>query len=184
MALHRDPATFRRDLKAVLDRFNTTGCVVTTAHAGQLAGCYIGFVTGCSLEPPRLLVCTSHQNLTHELIERSGVLAVHVVGRGQEEWVTHFGMQSGRQVDKFATVAWRPGVTGCPILADALGYLEGRVLASLDCGDHTARVVEPLAAALRVRDVAPLTQFEVMTHGIDEPHVPAAFPWTDVRRPS
>ena len=183
MASQSQPQDDRRQLKAVLDRFNTTGCVLTTVHEGRLAGCYVGFVTGCSLEPPRLLVCTSHANLTHELLERSGVLAIHVVGRGQEAWVTHFGMQSGRDVDKFASVPWGPGVTGSPILDDAVGYLEGRVIATLDCGDHTARVVEPLVAVLRDPNAAPLTQFEVMTHGIDEPHVPSAFPWSEVSRP-
>jgi flavin reductase (DIM6/NTAB) family NADH-FMN oxidoreductase RutF len=168
---------------AVLDRLNTTGCVVTTAHAGARDGCFIGFITPCSLDPLRLLVCTSHANLTHTLIDHSGVLALHLVGRDHVAWVDRFGHQSGRETDKFAGLAWSPGVTGSPLLTDALGYLEGRVLASLDCGDHTARLVEPVAAGLRDRSVVPLTMFEVLARGLQQPHVPPPYPWTGFDRP-
>lgn len=160
---------------AVLDRLTTTGCVVTTAYGGRRDGCFVGFITACSLEPPRLLVCTSHQNLTHELVEQSGVLAIHPVAQGQEAWVARFGMQSGRATDKFATLAWRPGATGAPVLADALGYLEGRVLASLDCGDHTARLVAPVTAGLRDRGRVLLSRPESTAQSVpvDDVVVPA-----------
>jgi flavin reductase (DIM6/NTAB) family NADH-FMN oxidoreductase RutF len=173
-----------QELGAVLDRLTTTGCVVTTIHDGRRDGCFVGFVAPCSLHPLRLLVCTSHENLTHALIERSGVLAVHIVGREQAEWVTHFGEQSGRETDKLAGLAWHDGVTGVPILDEALGWIEGRVIASLDCGDHTARLVEPVAAHLCDREVVPLTTFEVLARGLKPPHVPPPFPWCGFAAPS
>jgi flavin reductase (DIM6/NTAB) family NADH-FMN oxidoreductase RutF len=159
----------KAELKSIRDRLNTTGCVVTSIWDSRPAGCFAGYLTNCSMEPRRLLVCTSHENLTHEIVERSGVLAVHLVAHGQEEWVRHWGWQSGRDVDKFAGIAWHAGVTGAPILDDAIGYLEGRVLESLNCGDHTARLVEPLAAELRDADVEPLTLFDVFTAALSEP---------------
>ena len=167
-------------------RLNTTGCVLTSAHEGRADGCFIGFVAPCSMAPTRLMVFTSHENLTHELIERSGVLAVHPVARGQEFWVRHFGFQTGRDVDKLAGVRWRPGVTGAPILLDAIGYLEGRVIESLVCGDHTARLVEPVAAELRDGDATPLTMFEVLAWGLNEDSMPARpplDPWTGITAP-
>jgi flavin reductase (DIM6/NTAB) family NADH-FMN oxidoreductase RutF len=156
-------------LDVLFDRLDTTGCIVTTAHQGQVAACFVSFLTMCSMDPPRLLVCTSHENLTHGLVERSGVLAVHPVGRDQPSWVRHFGMQSGRDVDKLAMVRWRPGVTGSPVLVDAMGVIEGRVLSSLDCGDHTARLVEPVYAAVHESAAEPLTMLEVLDRGLDGP---------------
>jgi flavin reductase (DIM6/NTAB) family NADH-FMN oxidoreductase RutF len=158
-----------RELGAVFDRLDTTACVVTSAHEGRIAGCLVTYVTGASIDPARLLVLTSHENLTHELVERSGVLAVHPLARGQEEWVRHFGFQSGREVDKFAGLAWQPGETGAPLLAEALGWVEGRVLDSMDCGDHTARLVEPLAAALHDPDAVPFRAAEIYARGLDDP---------------
>ena len=167
-----------RQLHGVLDRLNTTGCIVTTAFGGRCDGCFISFVTQCSIDPPRLLALTSHENLTHELIEQSHVLALHPVGRGQEDWMELFGERSGRDVDKFARVAWTPGVTGAPLLSDALGYVEGRVLRSMDCGDHTARLVEPLAAALRDPDAVPLTVFDLFARGLLAPSAKLGSPWS------
>lgn len=172
------PSLDRRQLDALIDRLNNTACVVTTVYEGHIAGCFVTFVTGCSVEPPRLLVLTSHENLTHELVEQSGVMAVHLVPRGREEWVQHFGYQSGRDVDKFANLGWEPGVTGSPILADALGHVEGRVLDSMNCGDHTAQLLEPVAATLRDFDAVPLTTFEILARGLEEPRVPPADSWT------
>jgi flavin reductase (DIM6/NTAB) family NADH-FMN oxidoreductase RutF len=164
---------------ALLDRLDTTVCVATTIWEGRPAGCIVTYVTPASITAarPRLVVLTSHENLTHELMERSGVVALHPVARGQEEWVRYFGFQSGRDVDKFAGVEWTPGETGAPLLADALGYVEGRVLDTLDCGDHTARVVEPLAAALIDPGAVPLRAAEVYGSGLDDPRSPSVFPW-------
>ena len=165
------------ELNAVLDRLDTTACVVTSVDGGEPRGCLVTYVTACSIHPARVLVLTSHENLTHEAVERSGVLALHPVALGQEEWVRRFGLQSGRTADKFAGVAWEPGETGAPILADALGYLEGRVLASLDCGDHTARLVEPVRAGLRTADALPLAASRVFALGLDKPRARSVFPW-------
>ena len=163
----------------LLDRLDTTVCVLTTAWEGRPAGCIVTYVTPASITAarPRLVVLTSHENLTHELIDMSGVLALHPVARGQEAWVSHFGFRSGRDADKFADLAWEPGDTGAPLLADALGYVEGRVLDAMDCGDHTARLVEPLAGLLRDPDAVPLRAAEVYVGGIDEPRSPSVFPW-------
>jgi flavin reductase (DIM6/NTAB) family NADH-FMN oxidoreductase RutF len=165
-----------RELAAVFDRLDTTACVVTTSHEGRLAGCLVTYITGASIDPARLLVLTSHENLTHELVERSGVLAVHPLARGQEAWVRRFGLQSGRNVDKFAVLEWTLGETGAPLLAAAPGYLEGRVLASLPCGDHTARLVEPVAGALRDPDAIPLRAWDVYERGEDDPRSRSLFP--------
>jgi len=163
----------------LLDRLDTTVCVLTTAHAGAVSGCIVTYVTPASIhaERPRLVVLTSHENLTHELLGESGVLVLHPVARGQEDWVERFGFRSGRDVDKFAGLAWERGETGSPILAEALGWIEGRVLAAMDCGDHTARLVEPLAVSLRDAAAVPLRAAEVYAGGVDEPRAPSLFPW-------
>src|SRR5919106_1537579 len=122
--------------------------------------------------PPPL----NHQTHTHPG-DGPPVLALHPVARGQEDWVRHFGFRSGREVDKFAGLAWEPGRTGAPLLAEALGWLEGRVVDSLDCGDHTARLVEPVAVSLRDPAAVPLRAAEVYASGVDEPRAESVFPW-------
>ncbi|WP_255360521.1 flavin reductase, partial [Frankia sp. EI5c] len=38
--------------------------VVTTAVDGERSGCLVGFHTQCGIDPPRYLVCISHNNHT------------------------------------------------------------------------------------------------------------------------
>lgn len=134
----------------VLDGLVTSGCVVTTHAGGRDAGSFVTSVMACNLHRVRFLVATWRGSLTHELIENAGVLAVHVLGPEHAPLVQRFGRQSGRDVDKFQGLDWRRGATGVPILIDCLGYVEGCVLRTMDCGDHTARLVEAVTARWNV----------------------------------
>jgi flavin reductase (DIM6/NTAB) family NADH-FMN oxidoreductase RutF len=138
---------------------------VTSSHLALLSGSFVGYVTPCSDNPPRVLVCTRNDTVTAEAVEQSRALAVHPLARGQVDWIAHFS-QAGRDVDKFESVRWRPGVTGSPILEEAIGYLEGEVIGSLACGDHTAWLVEPVGAVLRDADAEPLTTRDILARGL------------------
>ncbi|MEM2106891.1 MAG: flavin reductase family protein, partial [Candidatus Bathyarchaeia archaeon] len=48
-----------------------------------------------------------------------------------------FGLQSGRDIDKFATIPYETKVTGAPILKDCLAYLDCEVERAIPVGDHT-----------------------------------------------
>lgn len=166
------------DLPALLDRLDSTGCIYTSIHDGRMDAAFATYVLGSSIETPprRFVIMTSHENLTHELVEASGLIAVHPVALGQEQWVERFGLVSGRDVDKLAGVRWRPGLTGVPILEDALGYVEGRVLDSMDRGDHSARLVEALDARLPNAGAIPLRCSDAVRAGIVDARDPERFP--------
>ena len=138
---------------------------MTSSHLGLLAGSFVGYATPCSDFPPRLLVCTRNDTVTAEVVEQSRALAVHPLARGQVDWIAHFN-QPGRNAAKFESVRWRPGVTGSPILEEAIGYVEGEVIGSLHCGDHTAWLVEPVGAVLRDTDAEPLTMRDILARGL------------------
>ena len=49
-----------------------------------------------------------------------------------------FGEETGDLVDKFASVDWRLGSTGAPLLVDAAVSMEGQILGHFSVGDHEA----------------------------------------------
>ena len=54
-------------------------------------------------EPTRITISCQSENLTKEMIERTGVFNVSVLTEDLPfETIRHFGMQTGREVDKFA----------------------------------------------------------------------------------
>jgi flavin reductase (DIM6/NTAB) family NADH-FMN oxidoreductase RutF len=115
--------------------------VVTAAGDGAVGGCLAGFVTQCSIQPPRLLVCISKQNHTFGLAEQASGLAVHLLGADQHDLASLFGERSGDTTDKLSRTGWRPGVTGAPILDRCSAWVEGRVLWHVSAGDHEAFLV-------------------------------------------
>jgi flavin reductase (DIM6/NTAB) family NADH-FMN oxidoreductase RutF len=121
---------------------------LVTARAGARRGGLIAtFVSQASIVPhlPRVVVGLAKQHYTRELVEASGAFALHLLGQDQAEWVWRFGLHSGRDVDKLKDEEMRDGVTGSPILAEPVGWLDCRVEAKLDTGDRTlylAAVVE------------------------------------------
>jgi len=121
--------------------------VVTTIERGGVErdGCVVGFLTQCSIDPLRFLVCLSVQNRTYRLAQQADRLAVHLVGDRQRDLVELFGGTTGDEVDKFAHCSWLPGPGGVPLLADASGWFVGDILDRVELGDHVGFVLSPTA---------------------------------------
>jgi flavin reductase (DIM6/NTAB) family NADH-FMN oxidoreductase RutF len=131
---------------------------VTSAHEGRRNGLIASTVLTASLLPeaPRVSVHLAKASLTHELVLASGAFAVHLLPANALELFHTLGMRSGHEGDKLEGVATRPGVTGSPLLVDAVAYVEGRVVKTLDGEDTTIMLAEVVAGA-RLREEPFLT---------------------------
>jgi flavin reductase (DIM6/NTAB) family NADH-FMN oxidoreductase RutF len=85
---------------------------------------------------PRVLVGLAKQHRTCELALASGAFALHLLGEQNLDWVWHFGLQSGRHLDKFKGMRVQTASTGSPILSETIGWLDCQVEARLDTGDR------------------------------------------------
>ena len=111
-----------------------------------MSGCLAGFVTQCSIDPPNFLVCISKENHTLAVAEHSPGMGLHLLGEDQADLARLFGEETGDLVDKFASVDWRLGSTGAPLLVDAAVSMEGQVLGHFSVGDHEAFLLRGLRA--------------------------------------
>jgi flavin reductase (DIM6/NTAB) family NADH-FMN oxidoreductase RutF len=72
----------------------------------------------------------------HELLRRAGGFALSLLRGDQEAVAQHFA----RGVPPFAHwhgIEWREGSGGAPLLEGALGWIEARLAAAHETGDHT-----------------------------------------------
>jgi flavin reductase (DIM6/NTAB) family NADH-FMN oxidoreductase RutF len=132
-----EEAEFRR----VLGHF-ATGVTVVAARAedGPARGLTANAIASVSLDPPLVLACVEHTADTHAVIVESEAFAISVLGEDQEALARRFaGYDSAA---KFDGVAHRTEVTGAPVLDDALAWIDCRLWASYDGGDHTIFVGE------------------------------------------
>jgi flavin reductase (DIM6/NTAB) family NADH-FMN oxidoreductase RutF len=104
-------------------------------------------------EAPRVQISLAKRNLTHDLVLESGVFAMHLLADGDDDVrersfaiIRGLGGSSGRDRDKIADFNTKPGVTGSPILLDALSYVEGRVVFTLDTEESHLFIADVVAA--------------------------------------
>jgi flavin reductase (DIM6/NTAB) family NADH-FMN oxidoreductase RutF len=117
--------------------------VLTVDAAGERLGLTVGAVVGLSLEPALVGVAVSRQAAMHELLREAGGFALSLLAGDQEDVAQHFA----RGVPPFAHwhgIATHAGAEGAPLIDDALGWLECRLEAEHDAGDHTLFVGEVL----------------------------------------
>jgi flavin reductase (DIM6/NTAB) family NADH-FMN oxidoreductase RutF len=108
---------------------------------GERLGLTVGTVTALSLEPPLVGVSVSRQAAMHELLRGAGGFALSLLAGDQEAVAQHFA----RGVPPFAHwhgIEWREGASGAPLLEGALGWVEARLAAEHETGDHTLFVGE------------------------------------------
>lgn len=122
-------------------------CIVTTVHAGERAGCLVGFAAQCSINPPLFMVWLSKRNHTTRVARHASSLLVHFPSPAERELAELFGSQTGDHVDKFASCRWEPGPEGLPRLVDCGRWVAGRVLERLDTGDHVGHLLDPFLAS-------------------------------------
>ena len=77
------------------------GLFVLTAKEDQDNGCIINTCVQVASDPTRLAISCQSENLTREMIERTGVFNVSVLTEDVPfDTIKHFGMQTGREVNK------------------------------------------------------------------------------------
>jgi flavin reductase (DIM6/NTAB) family NADH-FMN oxidoreductase RutF len=117
-----------------------TGVAVITAHTEHgPVGMSMNSFTSLSLQPPLVLFCPATTSTTWRLLREAGDIAINVLSAGQEELSRKF---ANKAVDRFSGTSWSVGENGAPLLHDALGWLECKVLSEAPAGDHTVVIAE------------------------------------------
>jgi len=128
----------KAELRSTLGMF-ATGITVVTAGGTVPCGMTANSFTSVSLDPPLILVCVVREAAIHEEILADQVFAVSMLSARQEQVARYFADHRRPRGDReFDVVDSTPGRhTGAPILTDALAWLECRLAAVYDGGDHS-----------------------------------------------
>src|SRR5262249_49519042 len=137
----------KREFRGVRGAF-AAGLTITTTVGddGKPYGLTATAFTSVSLEPPLVLVCVDKRSESHPHFHTSQVFAVNFLAVDHEHLSRRFAVSGG---DKFTDLPVRAGVTGAPLLAAALGFLECRTVDIAEGGDHTIFIGEVEAADAR-----------------------------------
>ena len=144
------------EFRAALGAFATGVTVITTRGEDHLFGMTANAFSSVSLEPPLVLVCVISGTEGARVIEQNGIFAVNMLGAAQEAISRYFSSKERpRGLDAFREVEHRVAATGAPILEGTTGFLDCKVHATHEAGDHLIFIGEVLALG-SYSDVKPL----------------------------
>lgn len=132
--------------------------MLATKSGEKVNGCITNTCIQVANSPLRVAFAVINANYTCDLIKESGVVAISLLDESVTfDTIKHFGMQSGRDVDKFAGRQDPTDTNGIPYLAEGCcSVLSAKVCESHDLGSHTLFIAEVTDATV-TSEKAPLT---------------------------
>jgi len=133
------------EFRDALRHFPSGVTVVTIRSGGQIHGLTVSAFASVSPEPPLVAVIIDHRHRAHTMLEREGaVFAVNILSQHQVDLSNRFAWM--KDEDRFAEGRWTTAVTGAPVLADAVAWLDCTVVARYPAGTHTIYVGQVMAS--------------------------------------
>ena len=144
------------DRKAALRMFTYGLYAMTVPDGATVHGATVNWVTQTSFDPPMLSLSVEKGSRSLELVRSHGVFAINVFGHDQIELAGRLGRNWAKAPNKSQGVQFEVRSSGTPLLSEALGYVECRVVREVDSGDSVVLVGEVVDGAQR-HDGVPLT---------------------------
>lgn len=116
--------------------------VVTTRHNDTPIGTTVNAFSSVSADPPLISINLNKRSFTHKSLLEAGVFGVNLLRGDQIEWGMVFAGMRPEVADRFDGISTETAETGCLMFSDSLAWLDCRVWAAYDGGDHTIIVGE------------------------------------------
>ncbi|MDA8343731.1 MAG: flavin reductase family protein [Actinomycetota bacterium] len=120
--------------KAAMGRFATGVTVVAAVEDGEPVGFTCQSFVSLSLDPPLVGLAPAKTSASWPRIAQAGSFCVNVLTARQEDLCRRFARTGG---EKFTDVAWHAApVGGGPVIEGCLAWVDCRLVAIHDAGDH------------------------------------------------
>ncbi len=136
------------------------GVFILSSKSGEsFNACITNTCMQIANDPVRIAISVLNSNLTCDYIKDSGVFSVSVLDKTCIfDTIKHFGMQSGRNVNKFEGVKMPLDLNGVPYMQwSTCAVISAKVTESIDLGTHTMFIAE-------VTDMKVLSDEEPLTY--------------------
>ena len=110
-------------------------CVLAAKRDGVTSAMLASWVTQASFNPPGLTIAVAKDRAVESLTHTDDKFVLNILKEGMNVR-RHFLKPFAPGEDRFAGLDTQEAENGCPIINDALAYLECTVKSRMDCGDH------------------------------------------------
>jgi flavin reductase (DIM6/NTAB) family NADH-FMN oxidoreductase RutF len=143
--------------QAMADLFKriTCGVYVVGVAAGDRHNAFTAaWVMPVSFDPLLLALSINPLHSSYGLLKQGGSFSVNVLSREQMDLARHFARPA--DADKLASVTWRKGRRGTPLLTEALAWFECDLIEDHPAGDHVLALGRVIDGGLLKPDAEPL----------------------------
>jgi flavorubredoxin/flavin reductase (DIM6/NTAB) family NADH-FMN oxidoreductase RutF len=110
-------------------------CVVSAKQGDTTMGVLTSWVSQATFNPPGVTVAIAKDRADGVLNHAGDRFVLNILKEGRN-LRRHFMKPAAPGEDRFADVDTQEASNGCPVLSDALAYLECTVQNRMECGDH------------------------------------------------
>jgi len=136
-------------MQTVLRHFAYGLYALTVKREPDEHGITANWVSQASFDPAMVVVAVESTSKMIEMIRDAHHFAISVLHEGQRDLAEKLGRGHTGALTKLKGVKTKPGpISGAPVLAEALGWVECRVVATLPSGDHTLVLGEVVEAGV------------------------------------
>lgn len=139
------------------------GLYVVGSRAGERRnGMTINFVSQVSMNPKLVGIGVQAEAVTHELITEGGVFALNTISREDRAIVRKFTkpVEVDAEASTLNGFPFHDGLTGAPILDQAVAYMDCEVRQAVDLGDHTLFIGEVVDARFQADEHTEVLRME------------------------
>lgn len=127
------------EYRSALRHFPSGVTIVTIRAGDEIHGLTVSAFASVSPEPPLIAVIIDHRHHAYSFFEREGaVFAVNILRQDQMHLSNRFAWVKDQ--DRFLEGTWTTAVTGAPVLASALAWLDCTIVGGYPAGTHTIYV--------------------------------------------
>ncbi|KGG15276.1 MULTISPECIES: flavin reductase family protein [unclassified Prochlorococcus] len=137
------------DAKKVLLRKIPHGLFICTVREGdEINGFTASWVTQGSFTPPLVVMAVRSEGSSHGIIKRTNNFCLNFLRSDQKDLAAVFFKPQQGLGGRFESTSYTLGEVGLPILTDAIGGVECKVIGAIEHGDHTVFAGEVISAVL------------------------------------
>ncbi|NJK28847.1 MAG: flavin oxidoreductase [Acaryochloridaceae cyanobacterium CSU_3_4] len=112
-------------------------CILTAKQGDVMSGMLASWVSQATFNPPGFTVAVAKDRAVESLLYSKSPFVLNILGEDTyQRPMKHFLKPFGPGEDRFAGLETETATNDCPILKDAISYLECEVENRMECGDH------------------------------------------------
>jgi len=148
------------DVARALGRVSGGLYIVTAVQGTAKSAMVASWVAQASFEPLGFTIAVAKDRAIESLMQVGDSFVLNCLGEdGFEAPMKHFLKRFPPGADRFEGVDWKPAQCGSPILADAVSYVECKVVSRMDANDHWVIYSEALDGGVFNKDAKTASHF-------------------------